>query len=151
MTQTNCNPLWKNICNKSTKKGRYAVYPPFCFAFLPFGNGVVQRQTCNTVSVGFKRQCQTFNVQNFARSLQQYKDCSYVGKSVVKIPATRITFACAVVVVVRLFRAATQSTSVVIANWQANSDEISTVRVMLPTLYPTTSFCPLKFVRLRRF
>lgn len=54
------------------------------------------------------------------------------------MPATRVMFACAVVVVVRWFRAATQSTSVVIANWQANSDEISTVRVMLPTLYPTT-------------
>lgn len=114
------------------------MYPPFCFAFVPFGNGVVQRQTCNTVSVGLKRQCQTFNVKNFARSLQQYKGLFVRRESVVKMHVTRVTFACAVVVVVRLFRAATQSTSVAIANWQANSDEVSTARVMFPTLYPTT-------------
>lgn len=83
--------------------------------------------------------------------LNNTKDCSYVGKSVVKMPATRVMFACAVVVVVRLFRAATQSTSVAIANWQENSDEISTpcdVADVVPDNYFNR---PLKFVRLRRF
>ena len=102
------------------------MYPPFCFAFCRSETELYNGKFVTPFQLDSNGQCLTFNVQNFARSLQQYKDCSYVGKSVVKIPATRVTFACAVVVVVRWFRAATQSTSVVIANWQANSDEIST-------------------------
>ena len=114
------------------------MYPPFCFAFYRSETELYNGKLVTPFQLDSNGNVRLSMFKTSPEACNNTKDCSYVGKSVVKIPATRITFACAVVVVVRWFRAATQSTSVVIANWQANSDEISTARVMFPMLYPTT-------------